>query len=145
MQKTLIVLADLSGVKAFKLENNTMLRAPRLELIEHYNIPEAHARLVDRVSDQSGRFPGGSAGGPMSDGERHNIQLELRKRFVRQLAARINILAGGPEIERCFLAVSKEINHDLVAELQPQVRAKVQKNIPSDLMKIEPTAILGHF
>ena len=147
---TLLVVADLGGFKAFKLEdNNTRLNhSPRLELLEHFNNVEAHGRIVDRVSDLSGRFPrrtGARAAGAMSDGERHNIELESRKRFVRQLAQRLNHLARDPEIDRCFLAASREINHPLLEELEPQVRAKVAKNIPADLTKLGRADILSRF
>lgn len=81
----------------------------------------------------------------MSDGERHNIELESRKRLVRQLAQRLNILARSQEIDRCFLAASKEINHPLLEELDPQVRAKIAKNVPADLTKLARCDILQHF
>jgi hypothetical protein len=148
MKNTLLVVADLGGFKAFRLENNHLNRAPHLDLLEQFNNTEAHERLGDRVSDLSGRFPRGTglkAGGAMCDGERHNIELESRKRLVRQLAQRLNGLARNPEIERCFLAASKEINHQLLEELEPQVRAKIAKNVPADLTKLERTDILSHF
>jgi hypothetical protein len=81
----------------------------------------------------------------MSDGERHNIELETRKRLVRQLAQRLNVLGRDPEIERCLLAASKDINHQLIEELSPQIRSKIQKNLPADLTKIETVEILRHF
>lgn len=149
---TLLVVADLGGFKAFKLENNNLHRpknSPRLELLEQFSNPGAHGRLVDKVSDLSGRFPrrtgGARSAGAMSDGERHNIGLESRKRFIRQLANRLNTLARPSEIERCFLAASKEINHPLFEELEPQVRAKIAKNIPADLTKLGRADILRHF
>jgi hypothetical protein len=147
---TLLVVADLGGFKAFKLENNTyrLNQTPRLELLEHFENPAVHGRLVDRVSDLAGRFPrrtGARAAGAMSDGERHNIELETRKRFIRQLAQRLNVLARNPEIDRCFLAASREINHPLLEELEPQVRAKVALNLPADLTKLGQTEILSHF
>src|SRR5262245_22085963 len=126
MKNTLLVVADLGGFKAFKLENNNLNRTPRLESVEEFNNAAAHGRLVDRVSDLSGPFPRGiglKAGGAMSDGERHNIELETRKRMVRQLAQRLNSLARSKEIERFFLAASREINHQLLEELEPEVRA----------------------
>ena len=110
---------------------------------------DAHRKLVDKVTDLSGRFPrrAGVAGarGAMSDGERHNIELELRKRLVRQLAQRFNVLARGPEVECCLLAASREINHQLLDELEPQVRAKIEKNIHVDLTKLERAEIMQHF
>jgi len=148
---TLLVVADLGGFKAFKLENNNNHQAkqtPRLELVEQFTNPDAHGRLVDKVTDLAGRFPrrtGARAAGAMSDGERHNIDLELRKRFVRRLAQRLNILAGRQEIDRCFLAASREINHTLIEELDPQVRAKIAKNVPADLTKHGQAEILRHF
>ncbi len=149
MKNTLVVVADLGGFKAFKVENNNHLaREPRLEFLEQYQNAEAHGHLVDKVSDLSGRFPRGTgmkAGGAMSDGERHNIELEARRRLVRQLAQRLNTLARGQDVERCFLAASKEINHQLLDELDPQLRAKIEKNIPADLTKLERAEILSRF
>ena len=148
MKNTLLVVADLGGFKAFKLENNDISRTPRLELLEQFDNAQAHGRLVDRVSDLSGRFPRGIGtknGGAMADGERHNIDLEARKRQVRQLAQRLNALARSHDFEQCFLAASREINHQLVEELEPHVRAKIAKNVPADLTKLERAAILSHF
>ena len=146
MKNTLVVVADLAGFKAFKFENQEINRSPRLELIEQFQNREAHGRLVDKVTDFSGQFPrSGAASGAMSDGERHNIELEMRKRFVRQLAQRINILARNGEFERCLLAVSKEINHQLIEQLEPQVRAKIEKNLPADLTKLGRAELLGRF
>ena len=81
----------------------------------------------------------------MSDGERHNIELESRKRFVRQLALRLNALARSQDVDRCFLAASREINNQLLEELEPQLRAKVAKNVSADLTKLGKTEILSHF
>jgi hypothetical protein len=150
MKNTLVVVADLGCLKAFRLENNQFNRSPRLELIEEFQNPEAHGKLVEKVTDLSGRFPRGSgtangAGGAMSDGERHNIELESRRRLVRQLAQRFNQLARNQEFERCLLAASKEINRQFLEELEPQVRAKIEKNVPADLTKLEPAEILRHF
>jgi hypothetical protein len=61
------------------------------------------------------------------------------------LAQRLNLLARNEEIERCFLAASREINHPLIEELEPQVRAKVAKNVPADLTKVERAEILRYF
>src|SRR5690349_254396 len=95
---TLLVVVDLGGFKAFKIENNGNSdgqQSPRMELLEHYDNQQAHGRLVDRVSDLAGRFPRGTmarSAGAMSDGERHNIELEARKRFIKDLAQRLNSL-----------------------------------------------------
>ncbi len=147
MKNTLVVVTDLGSFKAFQLENNHPNSTARLQLLEEFNLPDAHGKLVDKVSDLSGRFPrgGARAGGAMSDGERHNIELEKRKRLVRQLAGEVNALARKREVECCYLAASREIKHQLLDELEPQVRAKIEKIVPADLTKLEPAQILRHF
>lgn len=149
MKNTLVIVTDLGCLKAFKLENGELHRTPRLQLLEHYINDGAKERLVDQVTDASGRFGRGGTKsntvGGMGDGERHNIQLEQRKRLIRELAKRLNNLARPREIERCLLAASREINHQLLDELDSDVRAKVEKNISADLTKIEPTQLLSHF
>lgn len=149
MKKTLVVVTDLGGFKVYRLENHQPRQRPRLELVEEFENTDAHGRLVEKVTDMSGRFPRSTgmsnAKGAMSDGERHNIELELRKRMVRQLAQRLNALARPQEVERCLLAASREINHQLLDELEPQVRAKIEKNVPADLTKLDGAEILRHF
>lgn len=149
MKNTLVVVTDLACLKAYRLENNHPNKSLRLELVEEFNNAEAHGKLGDKVSDLSGRFPRRTGAqhttGAMSDGERHNIELESRKRLVRQLAQRLNRLLGSKEVERCLLAASREINHQLLDELEPLVRAKIEKNIPVDLTKLDRAEILGHF
>ena len=149
MKNTLVVVADLGCFKAYRLENHQPNQSPRLQLVEEYTNADAHGKLVDRVSDLAGRFPrrtGAPGGnGAMSDGERHNIELESRKRQVRQLAQRFNVLVRGMDVERCLLAASREINHQLLDELEPQLRTKIAKNVVADLTKLEPPEILQHF
>ena len=150
MKNTLVVVTDLGCLKAFKLETNGHPDyPPRLELLEQFENAQAHGKLSDRVSDLAGRFPRSTGNSNvakgMSDGERHNIELELRKRLVRQLAQRLNVLGGNKDVERCLLAASREINHQLVEALEPDVRAKIQKNVSADLTKLERTEILKHF
>ncbi len=149
MKNTLVVVADLGCFKAYRLENSHASHTPRLELVDEFTSADAHGKLVDKVTDLAGRFPrrGGTATarGAMSDGERHNIELESRRRLVRQLAQRLNGLARDPEVERCLLAASREINHPLLEELEPQVRAKIEKNVPADLTKVKRGDLLRHF
>jgi hypothetical protein len=149
MKNTLVVVADLACFKAYRLENHRLNQSPRLTVVDEFKSVDAHSKLVDKVSDLAGRFPrrtgGPNRGGAMSDGERHNIELESRKRLVRQMAQRLNGLLRDTEIDVCFLAASREINHQLLEELEPQARAKIGKSVPADLTKMERTEILRHF
>ncbi len=149
MKNTVVVVTDLACLKAYRIDPNPQHSSPRLELLEEFHCNGAHERLVDKVSDQSGRFPrgGGSPNGAsaMSAGERHNIELEQRKRLVRQLAGRLNTVITRPGIERCLLAASKEINHQLIEELPTSTRGKIQKNLAADLTKLDKSELLAHF
>lgn len=147
MKNTVVVVTDLACLKAYRVDANPQHSSPRLELLEEFHSTDAHERLADKVSDQSGRFSRGSGngGGAMSAGERHNILLEQRKRQVRQLAGRLGTLLSRADIEHCFLAASKEINHQLVGELPAPARGKIQKNLSADLTKIEKAQLLRHF
>ena len=149
MKNTLVVVTDLGGFKAFRLHDGEMHSTPRLELLEQFNNAEAQRRLVEKVSDLSGRFPrttgAAGSGGAMSDGERHNIELEQRKRSVRQIAKQLDPLMRDANFERCFLAASREMNRNLLDELTPAARQKIQKNVPADLMKVDKSALLQRF
>src|SRR6185312_16812082 len=149
MKNTLVLVTDFGGFKAYRLENDAPHSSPRLELLEEYNDSEAHRRLVEQVTDLSGRFPrrtgGARNGGAMSDGERHNINLEKRKRGVRRLAGRLDFLMQNPEIEQCFLAASREIMNPLLQELSANSRSKIGMNIPADLMKVSKAELLSKF
>ena len=149
MKNTMLVVVDLGGFKAYRLDTTPLRGTPRLELLEEFSNPGVHSRLVDKVSDLSGRFPRSTAasegGGAMSDGERLNMGLEWRRRLVRRLAQRLGNVLRRPEVERCYLAASLEINHQLLAGLDPSPREKIQMNLAADLTKIDKSDLLRHF
>jgi hypothetical protein len=147
MKNTLIVVTDLACFKAFRVDDDSLHSRPRLELLEQFHTT-ANQRLVDQVTDQAGRFPGAAAGpmmAGMSQGERHNIGLEQRRRGVRKLATKVNSLMRDPEVEQYFLAASREINTPLLEQLEPRVRSKLKINVPADLTKIAASELLDYF
>jgi hypothetical protein len=144
----LVLVTDFGGFKAYRLENNHPHSSPRLELLEQYEDAGAHRRIVEEVTDAAGRFGRGTTarrGAPMSDGERHNMALEKRKRGVRKLASLMDPLMRDPEIEQCFLAASREIMNPLLQELSRDSRLKIGMNIPVDLMKASKVELLRQF
>lgn len=147
MKNTLVLVTDLGGFKAFRLENDHPHSSPRLELLEEYEDAAAHRRVVEEVTDQAGQFRRkiGARGGATSDGEPHNMMLEKRKRGVRKMAGKIEELMKNPEIEQCFLAASREIMNPLLQELSASSRSKIGMNIPADLMKVSKAELLSKF
>jgi protein required for attachment to host cells len=144
MTDKLIVVADLGRVKAFRVSRDDMSPNSRLELVDDVELMDAHGRLLDKVTDKAGRFPGNGTGpGGMSIGEKHGIQEETERRLLRQVVERINTLAKNEHI--WYLAAVKEINPRVVEKLDPDVRSKMAKNISADLIKIPKDQILSHF
>jgi hypothetical protein len=149
MKSKMLIVTDLGTLKAFRVDENRLNSHPRLELVKSIDIAEAHTRLSDRVSDQAGQFPRGT-GAPaqtsdMSNGERHNIELEHRRRLVKQVAETSEELHRAENPEVIYFAAGQEINHQVVEELPGAVRGKIAKNVHSNLTKTDKGALLGYF
>ena len=149
MKNKWLVVADLGSMKAYKVDENSLNSHPRLELIDAFENPEVHHKLSEKLSDQAGQFARGSRGAGAShdiaSGERHNIELEQRRRWLRQLAERLQHVLRRSDLDVCWLAAGKEINHSLLDELLPDARAKIEKNVVANLSKLEKAELLGHF
>ncbi len=147
MKNTLVVVADLGCLKAYRLDTTPVQHTPRLELIEEYMNNGGVARPTEVNTDSSGRFPRGGAHpvGGMSDGERHNLALEQRKRLVRQLAGRLRHLLQEPGAGDCYLAASREIHNHLLDELDPAMRVRIVRSVHADLTKVDKGELLAHF
>jgi hypothetical protein len=80
--------------------------------------------------------------GGMSQGERHNIELERRRRSIRRLAGRINSAIRDSAADRCMLAASREIHRQLFDQLPPPVRIRIDKVVPADLTNADNADVL---
>src|SRR5439155_14511103 len=109
MKKQLLIVTDLGSFKAYAVDDSRLHNAPRLELIEHFSLEAPRRRIAGKLSDLAGRYrsPGSRGGAPL--GERHNIELEEKKRLVRQLSRRLDALMSDGEVSSCYFAASKEI------------------------------------
>lgn len=149
MNKTLLIVADLGLLRAYRETQNVADRQPHLELIEELKLESAHQKLSDQLTDQAGRFPrgGGAAGisGDLSAGESLNSEAEQSRRLISQLAGRINTLLANPEVTRCSIAISGAIHNQLLEAIDPIARAKFGQVLASNLAKTDPTELLGHF
>ena len=146
MNNKLVVVTDLGSFKAYKLEANSLHSTPRLELIEEFNLVDAHGKLSNQLTDSAGRYHAPVMGKWATPwGERHNIELERKRRLIKQVAHALNDLLHRNGPDGCYLAASKEINHQILAELPRHARAKIEKIIPCDLTKADKTELLRHF
>lgn len=143
--KKLIVVMDLGCLRGFRVSKDEMSGAERIEMLEEFENPEAHARFGSTVSDQAGRFPGGGPNGhgAMSQGEKHLT--EQRRRLVRQLADRVHGLVRREGCEVWHLGAAREINQRVLDCLDADVRGRLRKNLAADLTKLAPAELLERF
>lgn len=134
-------------MKAYRVTRDEMSKTQKLEVVGEFANTDAHSKLLDKVSDKAGRFPGanGNGVGAMSIGENHNLKLETERRNIRQLADGINRLVEKENPSLWFFAAGKDINQKIVDALSAGVRSKLKKNVAADLTKIGKTELLGHF
>src|SRR6184192_2556261 len=89
---SLVIVTDRGSLKAYRV-NETPTRGPSLQLVQAFDITDAHGRLVDKVTDFSGRFPvsdgAGAHHGAASIAERTQLAAETDRRIQKELAEQI--------------------------------------------------------
>jgi hypothetical protein len=147
MSKTIIITADLGHFKAYKITKDPLEISPRITLIESYDSIEGHLKLGDKLSDSAGRFArgGGKDEVAKGTGERHSFELETEKKIIKMIVKNINNLIVSEKCEKWYLAAGEKINSQIVANLKPEVKAKLNKNITVNLTTINKSEILNHF
>ncbi len=143
--KKLIVVMDLGCLRGFRVSKDELSGTERIEMLEEFENPDAHARFGNTVSDQAGRFPGGGPNGhgAMSQGEKHLT--EQRRRLVRQLADRVQNLVRREGCDVWHMGAARDINHRVVEILDADVRSRLRKNLAADLTKVAPQDLLERF
>ena len=145
MKDKLIIVVDLGLVRAYRIDL-TPQRTPRLQQLHEIVLDEAHTRLKDRVTDLAGRHGSPTQknrSAPKADDQ--NLKLESKRRLIRQIAGRITELIQQNAKNGCWLAAPKEINLQILRELSPAARERIQKTVPCDFTKLSPSEVLEHF
>lgn len=142
---SLIIVTDRGSFKAYKV-SKTPTRGPHLELVQAFDTTDAHGRLQDKLTDHAGAYPDGSAAGQMNSmGERTGIATENDRRIQRQLAESISEIVGREGRNGWSFAAPASIHSAIVDLLSPDVRRRMVEYVKSDLVKIEPAKLPGHF
>lgn len=142
----IIILADLGHFKAYKVTQNP-LESPRISLIKSYDSLEGHSKLGEKLSDSAGRFIGGGGKKEVAKGygEPHNLELEIQKKLVKMIAKDITTLITKEDCNKWYLAAGKKINRQIIDNLKPEIRSRLDKNITANLTKIAKSEILSYF
>lgn len=141
----IIVVADLGHFKAYGVSKNT-LESPRIELLKSYDAIAAHGKFGDKMSDQAGRFGfNGGKDGMKGYGEPHSIEQENKRRLIKQIAENIGEIIKKGKCKRWHLAAAGTINKQIIANLDSDVKSKLDKNVLSDLTKVKKSNLLDYF
>jgi hypothetical protein len=145
---SLVIVTDRGGLKAYRV-NETPTRGPSLQLVQAFNITDAHGRLMDKVSDQAGRFAvsdgAGAHHGAASIAERTQFATETDRRIQKELADQITKIVSQNGKEGWSFAAPAEIHAAIVDLLPPAVRDRIVEHVKSDLVKVEPAKLISRF
>ena len=144
---SLIIVTDRGSLKAYRVDE-TPTRGPSLQLVQAFNITDAHGKLVDKVSDLAGRFPvSDGAGGRHANSiaERTQLETETDRRIHKQLADQIVKIVQTDGVEGWSFAAPASIHAAIVDLLPASVRDRIVEHVKSDLVKTEPSKLPTHF
>src|SRR5260370_32524510 len=144
---SLIIVTDCGSLKAYRVDE-TPTRRPSLQLVQAFNITDAHGKLVDKVSDLAGRFPVSDGAGVRhanSIAERTQLETETDRRIHKQLADQIVKIAQSEGVEGWSFAAPPSIHAAIVALLPASVRDRIVEHVKSDLLKTESSKMTSHF
>jgi hypothetical protein len=143
---SLIIVTDRGSLKAYKV-NETPTRGPSLQLVQAFDMTDAHGKLIDKVTDLAGRFPV-SDGAGMHHGasiSESKLETETDRRIYRQLAEQIVKIVNSDGVEGWSFAAAPDIHKAIVDLLPANVRDRIVEHVKSDLVKIEPAKLPTHF
>jgi hypothetical protein len=145
---SLVIVTDRGSLKAYRVDE-TPTRGPSLQLVQAFNITDAHGRLVDKLSDVAGRFPvtegAGAHHGPAAIAERTRLATEMDRRIQKELADQIAKIVTENGKDGWSFAAPAEIHTAIVELLPAAVRRRIVEHVKSDLVKIETAKLINHF
>ena len=143
---SLIVVADRGGIKAYKV-NETPTRGASLQLVQAFDITDAHGRLGDKLTDQAGRFPVSDGNGRHANAiaERTALETETDRRICKQLAEHIAEVVKREAAQGWSFAAPASIHASVTDLLPASIQTRVVEHVKSDLVKIEPAKLHSHF
>jgi hypothetical protein len=143
---SLVIAADRGSLKAYRVEE-TPTRGPSLQLIQAFNITDAHGRLLDKLTDGAGGFPvaDGGTGRHMNAIAERKMEVEIDRRIHKELAKRITEIVKSDGAEGWSFAAPAPSQKAIVELLPGDVRDRIVEYVKSDLVNVEPAKLIGHF
>ena len=151
----IVILANLGELKVYQamprdLEAEAGLKPEnvKLDLIDARDYIATHWKMNDIVTDQAGRFKGGSQGrGTFSRGsigEKHTIEAEIEEKVVQEIAKDISELALTKNTN-WYLAMPETIYKRVIGKISPSAQEKLVKGVEKDLTKSNKNDLINLF
>jgi hypothetical protein len=145
---SLVIVTDRGSLRAYRV-NETPTRGPSLQLVQAFNMTDAHGRFIDKLSDMAGRFPvtegAGAHRGPTSIAERTQLATEMDRRIQKELADQITKIVSQNGRDGWSFAAPAEIHTAIVDLLPAGIRQRIVEHVKSDLVKVEAARLISHF
>jgi len=140
----IVIVANKGELKAYEAKPRTLEAEAglkedevKLELLTDKDYIATHKKLHEMLTDEAGRFKGDATKGA-SIGEEHNLQEEIEKRVLADIAKDINELEQKAP-RKVFIAINEEIANFVLERVHQE---KVVKVVKKDYVKLPKEELL---
>lgn len=155
MSEHYIVTLDHGHLKIYARREVPGQFTPGLQQVEAIDFPAGKHSYTERESDEAGRFSGSrnqgsGVGAPavragMSIDERLPMQREESRRRVRDLATQIEQFFQPRPDASWDYAAGPELNGTVLELLSPELRRRMRRCVPKDLVNQRIDEVRAHF
>lgn len=141
-----IVTVDRGHLRIYTENRVDPRSTPSLEVVESMDFPEGKRSYTDQDTDMAGRFPG-SQGRPagMSIDERLPMKRETERRNIQLVASELNTFLQSRPNASWDLAAAPSMYRMMIDELSPEVRRRLKRALPKDLVHQHAEELRAHF
>lgn len=146
MSEHYIVTVDRGHLRIYTESHAAPRSTPSLEVVESMDFPEGRRSFTDQDTDVAGRFPG-SKGRPdgMSIDERLPMKREVERRTIQLVASEVNLFLQNRPGGSWDLAAAPSMYRMMIDELSPDVRRRLKRALPKDLVNQRTEDLRAHF
>jgi len=152
----IVIVSDLGEMKIYRAaprdleaEADSKSENIKLDLIETKDYLLSHWKMHDLVSDQAGRFKGGSqVKGKFSQGsmgERHELVKKIEKDVIKTVAKDISDAVAQNRTQKWFLGVSETIYDHILEKVSKSAKETLFLGVKKDLVKTDKTDLVEIF
>ena len=146
MSEHYIVTVDRGHLRVYAENRVDSRSTPSLEVVESMDFPEGKHSYTDQDTDMAGRFPGSKGRGDgMSIDERLPMKRETERRNIQLVASELNTFLQNRPNASWDLAAAPSMYRMMIDELSPDVRRRLKRALPKDLVNQRADELRAHF